>query len=137
MQIGHRAAWLGEIVEFADDEVELRHFASRYRRRTQTSGLIALAGMLIPIVDLPFVWRVGPLAPTILWCLIGAICIWIGVLGLGDMATTRAHSRASLARLEIRKHHLMTQLESLRPNKSSDDSSASVQESGAVQETSS
>ncbi len=68
LQLFHRAAWLREQIEFTSDPRELRHFESRYRRRRQTSGLIVLVGMLIPVVDLPVVWNRGPRAPTILWC---------------------------------------------------------------------
>jgi|GEM_PF-810654 len=116
LQLSHRAAWLREQIEFASDQRELWHFESRYRRRRQTSGLIALVGLLIPVVDLPVVWNLGPRAPTIMWCLIGCLCIWIAVLAMGDLATTRAHSRATLARLEVHKTELMEQLERLRHN---------------------
>ena len=119
LQLSHRAAWIHEQIDFASDPRELRHFQSRYRRRSQTSGLIALVGLLIPIVDLPVVWNVGPLAPTILWGTIGGLCIWIGVLALGDLATTKAHSRVTLARLEIHKTELMDELERLRLAKGS------------------
>lgn len=116
LQLPHRAAWLREKVEFANDPRELRYLHARYRRRSQTSGLIALVGLLIPIADLPIVWKqLGPLASTILWGAIGCLCIWIGLLAIGDLATTRAHSRATLARLEAHKDQLMEQLERLRP----------------------
>lgn len=115
LQLLHRSAWRGEQVEFANDPRELRHLEARYRRRSQTARLIALVGLLIPVVDLPFVWRLGPLAPTILWGTIGCLCVWIGLLAIGDLATTRAHSRATLARLEAHKDQLMDQLERLRP----------------------
>ena len=115
LQLSHRAAWMQEVIDFANDPREVRHFQSRYRRRSQTSGLIALVGLLIPIVDLPVVWNVGPLAPTILWGTIGCLCIWIGVLALGDLVATKAHSRAVIARLEAHKDQLMEQLERLRP----------------------
>ncbi|GDY08671.1 MAG: hypothetical protein DWI21_04250 [Planctomycetota bacterium] len=115
LQLIHRAAWLREQIDFASDPRELRHFESRYRRRRQTSALIVLVGMLIPVVDLPVVWNLGPRASTIMWCMIGCLCIWIGVLAMGDLATTRAHSRVTLARLEVHKIELMEQLERLRP----------------------
>ncbi len=116
LQFPHRIAWLHEKIEFANDPRELRYFQARYRRRTQTSGLIALVGLLIPIADLPIVWKqLGPLGSTILWGAIGCLCIWIGLLAIGDLATTRAHSRATIARLQAHKVQLMEQLESLRP----------------------
>lgn len=121
LQLSHRAAWQREQIEFANDPRELRHFDSRYRRRRQTSGLIALVGLLIPIVDLPIVWNLGPFSSTILWGAIGCLCLWIGLLAIGDLATTRAHSRATMARLEAHKEQLMEQLERLRPPAKVDD----------------
>jgi hypothetical protein len=116
LQLTHRATWLRERNEFANDPRELRHYESRFRRRSPTSGLIALIGILIPLADLPDVWKqLGPLASAILWTAIGGLCVWVGLLAIGDWATTRAHSRAVLARLEAHKHELMDQLERLRP----------------------
>lgn len=119
LQLSHRAAWLQEKIDFASEPRELRYFEARYRRRSQTSGLIALVGLLIPVVDLPFVWNLGPLASTILWGAIGCLCVWVGLLAIADLAVTRAHSRATLARIEVHKDQLMNQLERLRPTKDS------------------
>ena len=122
LQLSHRAAWLQEKIDFANEPRELRYFVSRYRRRSQTSGLIALVGLLIPIADLPIVWKqLGPLASAILWTAIGGLCLWIGLLAIGDLATTRAHSRATIARLDAHKDQLMEQLERLRPPAKVDD----------------
>ena len=88
----------------------------------QTSGLIAVVGALIPIADLPIMWQnLGAIPATMLWIAIVSLCIWIGVLAIGDMATTRAHSRATLARLQAHKNELMNQLERLRPDAKADE----------------
>lgn len=120
----HRANWLQQQQEFIDDPRELRHLQARFRRRTQTSALIAFVGLLIPIADLPFIWQQGPLLATILWIAIGCLCLWIGLLAVGDLMTTRAHSKATLARLEAHKDRLMGQLERLRPEAKADDKSS-------------
>lgn len=120
----HRRVWRTQQQEFIDDPRELRHLQARFRRRTQTSGLIALVGVLIPVADLPVVWQQGPLLATLLWGAIGLICVWIGVLAVGDLMTTKAHSTATLARLEAHKDKLMEQLERLRPEARTDDKSS-------------
>ena len=113
----HRVAWVRQQQEFIDDLRELKHLQARYRRRMQTSGLIAIVGVLIPIADLPILWRnLGAAPATLLWMAIVSVCIWIGVLAIGDWATTRAHSQATLARLQTHKNELMEQLERLRPD---------------------
>ena len=122
LQLPQRAAWLLEQTEFANSPRELTHYAARYRRRRQTSALITLVGLLIALADLPIVWnQAGPLLATILWTAIGCICLWIVLLALGDLLTTRAHARASIARLEAHKDQLMNQVERLRPGAKPDD----------------
>jgi hypothetical protein len=124
LQVPHRTAWLLQQTEFANDPRELKFYASRYRRRRQTSGLITLVGSMIALADLPIVWnQAGPLLATILWGAIGCICLWIALLALGDLMTTRAHVRASMVRLSAHKDQLMNQLEGLRPNPHVDENS--------------
>lgn len=120
----HRADWRRQQQEFIDDSRELRHLQARYRRRRQTSGLIAIVGLLIPIADLPIMWRnLGAMPATLLWIAIVSLCIWVGMLAIGDYATTRAHTRATLVRLQIHKQELIDELERLRPDAKADDNS--------------
>ena len=120
----HRADWRRQQQEFIDDSRELRHLHARYRRRRQTSGLIAIVGLLIPIADLPIMWRnLGAMPATLLWIAIVSLCIWVGMLAIGDYATTRAHTRATLVRLQIHKQELIDELDRLRPDAKADDNS--------------
>ena len=124
LQLPHRTAWLLQQTEFASDPRELAFYATRYRRRRQTSGLITLVGLMIVLADLPNVWnQAGPLLATILWMAIGCVCLWISLLAIGDLMTTRAHVRASVARLKAHKDQLMNQLERLRPDAKADENS--------------
>ena len=124
LQLPHRTAWLLQQTEFASDPRELKFYAARYRRRRQTSGLISLVGLMIVLADLPNVWnQAGPLLATILWMAIGCVCLWISLLAIGDLMTTRAHVRASVARLKAHKDQLMNQLERLRPDAKADENS--------------
>lgn len=114
LQMSQRAAWQREQIEFANDPRELRHYQSRFRRRRRTSGLIAFVGLLIPVADLPIVWnRGGPVVSAILWLSVFALCVWIGLLAVGDFATTRAHTQANLARLQLQKKELVSQFEAI------------------------
>ena len=124
LQLPHRTSWLLQQTEFASDPRELKFYAARYRRRRQTSGLITLVGLMIVLADLPNVWnQAGPLLATILWMAIGCVCLWISLLAIGDLMTTRAHVRASVARLKAHKDQLMNQLERLRPDAKTDENS--------------
>lgn len=116
------AAWRSQQHEFRDDPRELRHLEARWRRRLQTSGLIVIVGILIPVADVQVIWRaLGPQAAALMWIAIVSLCIWIVVLAVGDMVTTRAHSRATLARLQAHKQQLMDELERLRPKTKADE----------------
>lgn len=123
MTSSHRTSWRQQQQDFIDEPRELRHFQARYRRRVQTSALIAFVGVMIPIADLPIVWQQGPVIATLLWGAIGCVCLWIGLLAIGDLATTKAHSKATIARLKAHQADLVNQLERLRgenTNSSSD-----------------
>ncbi len=114
LQLSQRAAWQREQAEFATDPRELRHYQSRFRRRSRTSGLIAFVGVLIPVADLPIIWnRGGPVVSAIMWISVFALCVWIGLLAVGDFATTRAHTHANLARLQLQKKELVSQFEAI------------------------
>ena len=114
MQMSHRAAWQRQQTEVANDPRELRHYHARFHRRSRTSGLIAFVGLLIPVADLPFVWnRGGPVVSAIVWVSVFALCVWIGLLAVGDFATTRAHTQANLARLQLQKKELVSQFEAI------------------------
>ena len=117
----HWRTWVRQQQEFIDDPRELRHLQSRFRRRAQTSGLIALIGLLIPLADLPIVWKQNPVLCSILWIAICCVCLWIMVLALGDLVATRAHARATLFRLQAHKNELMNQLQRLRPDAQADE----------------
>lgn len=117
----HWKIWVRQQQEFIDNARELRHLQARFRRRAQTSGLIALVGLLIPLADLPIVWKQHPALSSILWIAICCVCLWIMLLALGDLVTTRAHSRATLLRLQTHKDELMDQLERLRPDANADE----------------
>ena len=122
LQLPHRAAWLLLQTEFSNDPRELKFHAARYRRRRQTSGLITLVGLMIVLADLPIVWnQAGPLLATILWAAIGCVCLWIALLAIGDLMTTRAHVRASIARLKAHKDQLLNHIERLRPDAKADE----------------
>jgi hypothetical protein len=114
MMWSHRAAWARQKQEFAGDPIELRHHHARFRRRLQTSGLVGLIGLFIPIGD-AIVWRQGPILSLMFWGAIGCLCLWIALLGVGDYLTTKAHARAALARLKAHQNELLDQLERLRP----------------------
>ena len=90
------------------------YYYARYRRRMQTSGMIALLGFLIPLGDALFHPKVAPLWVTLYWIAVLLLAGWVIVMGLGDWASTVAHTRASLARIRQKQRELEQQLSQIR-----------------------
>ena len=90
------------------------HYYARYRRRMQTSGMIALLGFLIPLGDVLFHPKVAPLWVILYWIAVLLLAGWVIVMGLGDWASTVAHTRASLARIRQKQRELEQQLSQIR-----------------------
>ncbi|MBW3540014.1 MAG: hypothetical protein KY476_07085 [Planctomycetes bacterium] len=98
---------------------ERQHYYARYRRRMQTSGLLALIGPLIVLSDpeiLP--WRKAPgWYGVYLVCLL-CLVVWVILQAVGDMASTKAHSRVSLARIRREQRELEQKLAELKSRRS-------------------
>lgn len=99
------------------DDEERRFFRARFRRRMQTSGLLALLGILLPVGDyIP--WEKAPGLFTIYWGGVLLLLVWVILLAVGDMLSTGAHSRASLSRIREEQRKLREELHRLRARKS-------------------
>jgi hypothetical protein len=98
----------------AEDELTQSHDARRLRRRLQVSGLLILAGVLIPLGDmLPF-FRKSPVAFTLFWLAILGLVCWIMLLALGDFAAARAYHNLANLRLRQGRRELERQIERYR-----------------------
>jgi hypothetical protein len=113
MLVGHRRAWHRQQADLETDESDRRHFAARYRRRMQTSGIIVLLGLLIPLGDWLFVLN-RPVLSTLYWVGVLVLVGWVVLLGIGDFLSTSAHSRVALSRLHARQRQLEDELAALR-----------------------
>ena len=118
MIAAHARAWRRQQADPALDELDRDHYRTRYRRRLQTSGLIALLGLLIPLGDAPFFWRQGVRISTAFWCAILLLTVWIVLLAIGDIAATRAHARAALSRIRQKQRQLESQAAQLKRHRS-------------------
>jgi hypothetical protein len=109
----HRRTWRRQQSDETMDAFERAHLEKRYRRRMQTSGMIAILGAAIGAGDF-LVWRLGPLAATVFWIGVLLTALWIMLLGFGDLAAARAHFRVSLARTRLEQERLRQQAAELR-----------------------
>ena len=106
----HIRAWRGQKHDPSLEAADREHYHRRYRRRMQTSGMIALLGILIPLGDAVIPWREAPAMFAVYWGMLLLLAFWVGVQGLGDLFSTGAHSRAALARIREQQRELQQQL---------------------------
>jgi hypothetical protein len=96
------------------DDRERQHLRRRFRRRLQATGLLVLIGILIPVGDIEVLFANRPLLFALHWLAVIALVMWVGLLAVGDLASTRAHSRVSLHRLEQKQRELEREVAALQ-----------------------
>ena len=131
----HRDAWRAHQRDEQLDEFDRRHYFAQYRRRTQTSGLLVLLGLLIPAGDIVFSLRPVPLVFTIYWIAVLVLTLWLIVLGVGDMAATRAHAQVALGKLDHEREKLKRELETYRQERAGSAASSLPDEAGDVDDS--
>jgi uncharacterized membrane protein len=117
MMRSHLVAWRRDREDAALDDPDRKHLYTRFRRRMQTSGCIILIGILIVLGDSPIAAR-DPRVWTLIWCVVLVIVFLIILLALGDLTSTRVHSRVAMARLKQKQRALETQLKELQSRRS-------------------
>jgi len=110
----HAAAWKTQQSDCDIDESELPWFHRRFRRRMQTSGLLLLIGVLIPVGDQFLPVTQYPSLWAVYWMLILLGLGWVVLLAVGDLASTNTHARVSTARANKQRRELEQELERLR-----------------------
>ncbi|MHC4875179.1 MAG: YidH family protein [Planctomycetota bacterium] len=113
MMAAHWRSWRRQEHDPEADEVDRRHYANRFRRRMQTSGLIVLVGVMLGAGDV-FIWRFGPAASTVFWVFLLLLVCWIALLAVGDMTAIQSHSRNQMADIEARRRVLEQELAEIR-----------------------
>lgn len=114
----HLVAWRDQRHDPSITDSERLHYRRRYRRRMQTSGLLALLGVLIGAGDALIPWQKFPLLFVGWIALMLLLVVWIILLALGDMASTTLHSRGELARVRQQQRALEQRLEDLKSRRS-------------------
>ncbi len=110
----HVKTWRWQSASTELTEADRRHYKARYRRRLQTSGLLVLLGVLLPLADAPFVWRQGAAVATVCWIIVLALACWVILLAVADLVATRVHGQAALARLRSKQRALESEASRLR-----------------------
>lgn len=113
MMIAHWRSWKRQQQDADAGGSDRAHYGNRFRRRMQTSALIAIVGLLLGLGDV-FIWRFGVPAATLFWLVMLILVCWIAVLAVGDMTAIQAHSRNQLADIEAHRRVLEQELAEIR-----------------------
>ena len=114
----HKKSWDQQQTDQEHDAVDLAHLRSCYRSRMQTSGMIALLGVLIAMGDVIFSWQENmPLFFGIYWLVVLCVTFWVMLLGIGDFISTSTYSRSAMSRLQQKRRLLEEQLEQHQQSK--------------------
>lgn len=109
----HVREWREEKADSSLDSYDRDHYRVRFRRRMQTSGLLLLLGLLIPVWD----WLVDQRlvqAATIMGFVIFLLVGWLFLMAFFDLLSTRNHSRLALSKVRQKQRELERQASKLR-----------------------
>lgn len=114
----HVRSWRMQKNDASLEHADRTFFYRQYRRRMQTSGLIAVLGVLIAVGDaLPAMQR-QPTLFTLYWSSVLALTCWVILLGVGDLFATAAHSRSALSRVREKQRQLEQELAEFQSRRS-------------------
>ena len=114
MILMHVVVWRRQRADTSIDGKERAFLHRRYRRRMQTSSMVALIGLLIPVGDqLPILKREAGLFAAY-WVLILLASVWMGCQALADLISTHTHSKAALLRVQQQQRELQQELSRLQ-----------------------
>ena len=111
----HLRTWRKHKQDETLDEADRRFYFRQFRRRMQASGIILVIGVMVPVGDLLIPWgKEDASVATLYWLFVLALTCWVLLLAMGDLFSTRAHSRAALSRLRSKQRKLQAEADRLR-----------------------
>ena len=82
----------------------------------QTSGMVILIGILVPVGDV-FVCSWGPVVASVFWLGVLFLALWVGVQALGDFTSVQSYSRAAMSRVNTQRQQAEAELSEYRRRK--------------------
>lgn len=106
--LSHRRLWR-RVRAQAIEPRELAFQRRRYRRRMQTSGILAVLG----IAMFGGQWIAADKHPSLFvffWCAVALLAVWAMALALADVIATRLHLKCQLRRRIVERAKLQAEL---------------------------
>jgi hypothetical protein len=96
----HVVSWRRSQDDAELSPLDIDFFRRQFRRRVQTSGLLVLLGLMLPLGDALLLWGRDPIVSTIFWLGVVFLTLWIMALAAGDWLLSRIHCRGTTAAIE-------------------------------------
>ncbi|MFK7822196.1 MAG: hypothetical protein AB8G99_26105 [Planctomycetaceae bacterium] len=110
----HVRSWHQQQVDTSLDDHERDFCERRYRRRMQTTAMLIGIGAMVSVGDQLLPLDKSPVWFAVYWTVVLLATLWIAFQALGDLAQTKVHSRANLARIRRKQRELSDELSQLR-----------------------
>lgn len=115
----HLRTWRAAKDDESLDHFDQTHHANRFQRRMQTSGMVVLIGVLIPVGDI-FVWNWGVWVSSVFWLGVLLLALWVGVQAIGDFTSVRSYSHAAMSRVNSQRQQAEAELAEYRRRKANE-----------------
>ena len=114
----HVRSWKRQKTDPELDDADYSHLSARYRRRLQTSSMIAMLGVLLAVGDQLPILRKRPGLFGLYWFAVLLLTLWVVVLAAGDFDATQANGRTSLAEFRKKQRDLERQAAEIKRRRS-------------------
>jgi len=116
MMRAHCRTWARQQGDQGLNQWDRKRLGSRFRRRMQMSGMIALMGVMLGFGD-ALIWQQDLEVIAVYWIVVICLGGWLLLLGMGDLASVRVDSkqaRAELREIGTQRQELEAELAKMR-----------------------
>ncbi len=110
----HMRAWKQQQDDPDLDDADRHFLHRRFRRRMKASGLLTLIGVMLPVGDVVRVFAGSPWWFALYWIVVLLLVMWLFLLAMGDMASTKVHTTVALNRIWAEQRKLEQEAAALR-----------------------
>jgi hypothetical protein len=110
LMMSHVRGWRRQQADPRLEEKDRAYYGRRYRRRMQTSAILAVLGVLIGLGDVLLPFQQQPRPVTLYWIGVLLLTLWVMLLAFADFWSALAYGRVELARVRQRRRDLERQI---------------------------